>query len=198
MFARVWGVVAGCVIVSGCVPHLTSKDNGEPTGTWSPPENSWTVGEPPSDLEGEGFAEGEYVPDFLLQDQNGDDVSLWQFYGLAIVLDISTMWCSPCQDLAEEAEATYQDYKDLGMVYITVLPEDAEGADPTVEDLQAWVDAFHLTSPVVGDPGKEFSGEAVPDDSYPMLLVIDQEMRVYEDVVPPSDAGIRDALDELL
>ena len=82
----------------GCTPHLES----EPRATCGGEDlvNAWAKSAPPKTLEGEGYARGSVVPDFCMEDQNGDKTSLWQFYGDVILLDISTMWCGPCQQIA--------------------------------------------------------------------------------------------------
>ena len=90
-------------------------------------------------------------------------------------MDISTIWCAPCQEIAADAEETYQHYKDDGLVYITILPENLENENPTVEDLNMWVDAFGLTTPVLADPDKEYTYEAVNDGSYPKILIINTQ-----------------------
>ena len=76
------------LLATGCVPELTS-----PAGTvlevsdYTAPENSWPMGEaPPASLAAEGFGSGQVVPDMRLMDQYGDEVSLWQFYGLVVAL----------------------------------------------------------------------------------------------------------------
>lgn len=184
------------LLASACVPHLNSPQ--EEVSEWEAPVNSWPASQPPDGLQGEGFGEGKLAPDFRLVDQFGDEVSLYQFYGNLVVLDISTMWCSPCRDLAEGLAETQEQYEDEGFMYITVLPENTHGEDPSQEDLNAWVEAFEIPSPVVADPEKDYSGPAVPDGSYPVVLVLDRELVVYRDVSPPTDAAVRTALDELL
>ena len=39
---------------------------------------------------------GHHPCDFELVDQNGTTRSLYEFYGQPIVLDLSAMWCGPC------------------------------------------------------------------------------------------------------
>jgi thiol-disulfide isomerase/thioredoxin len=184
-------------LAGGCVPVLESPDGGvkEP---WVAPENTWPVDVPPAGLEGTGFYEGDVIPDFRLVDQYGDVVSLWQFHGRVVVVDISTMWCGPCRELAEDAEALFQDHEEDGLMYVTVLPENVEGADPTVEDLALWAEHYGLTTPVVADPGKLWAAPAVPQDQYPFVAVLDVDLRVAARPNPPTDANVRAAVDALL
>jgi peroxiredoxin len=186
-------------LLSACVPNLVSPDLGEDSDVpWTAPDNSWFQGQVPSDLEAEGFGVGQVPPDFRLVDQHGDTVSLWQFHGQIIVLDISTMWCSPCRELAEEAQETRDHYQEHGFEYVTLLAEDVEGADPDGTDLQAWVEYYGLEMPVVADPGKVYTSGIVTNGQYPALRVIDRTMRVHASVVTPTDAALRAAVDELL
>jgi thiol-disulfide isomerase/thioredoxin len=143
--------------LAGCVPVLESGDLG-PHEPWAAPDNGWPVGTPPEDLRGEGFYVGQVIPDFRLVDQYGDTVSMWQFHGQVVVVDVSTMWCGPCRELARHAEPLYQEYVDAGLIYVTVLPENVHGGEPTVDDLGLWADQYDLTSPVVADPGKAWAG----------------------------------------
>ncbi len=144
---------------------------------------------------GTGYQEGQVPPDVRLVDQHGDEVSLWQFYGDVVLLDISTMWCGPCQEIASHTEATYEAYKDEGFIYLTVLHEDVDRRPPDDADLEQWDELFGLTSPVLADGGRA-TGAAVT--YYPAVLVIDRTMKVADrpDSLEQStiEAAIEDAL----
>jgi thiol-disulfide isomerase/thioredoxin len=185
------------LLVVGCIPHLYSSDSGG-LGAWEQPENSWVSGTPPSDLTGEGFFQGEVVPDLRGLDQFGSEVSLWQFYGHVLVLDISTMWCAPCQDLARGVQETAEFYEDQGLVYLTLLGEDVEGNPSTAENCQEWADAFSIESPIITDPD-EVRWDIVTDNSYPRVMIINTDMRVLiEEIESPTDPKIRDAIEGAL
>lgn len=187
------------ILVGGCAPHLTSPGGAEDPSdgwTWTAPENEWVSNAPSGELDGEGFSNGEVVRDFLLLDQNGDEVAMWQFYGQLIALDISTMWCAPCRQLALEAEETSAEYAEHGFVYLTILTQNEGGQSPTQEDLGLWASEFGLSSPVIADPDASWSAEAVGTNAlYPQLLVIGRDMRVAQSVEPTTDSNLRAALD---
>ena len=173
-------------------PHLYTDGEDVP---WEAPSNQWYVGDVPVDLEEQGFAVGEVPRDFLVPDQFGDSVSLWQFYGQLVLVDISTLWCAPCQDLAEEAEETYQEYRGAGFVYVTLLPEDLEYEVPSQEDLMLWVDRFELTAPVLADD-MAWAEPLVPSGGFPRLILIGRDMRVIDpEIYPITDARIRELVD---
>lgn len=189
------------LIVTGCAPRLygpvdDDDDSGDGT-TWKSPENTWPSQSPPDGTAGEGFARGQVVPDVRGTDQHGDEVSMWQFAGLVTAVDISTMWCAPCQDLAYGTEEVWQHYKDRPFMHLTVLQQNVEGADPTPEDLALWAtlpslnpDPSHpydlITAPIVGDPqGRGGSAGAVINGQFPVVLIIGPDLEVLERIEPP-------------
>lgn len=188
-------ILALCTVA--CVPVLESPAGGL-GATWEPPDNSWPLSAPPDDLVGEGFYVGQTAPDFLLVDQHGDEVSLWQFYGSVVALDISTMWCGPCQALAQGVEETWLGWREAGFVYVTVLPEDQEGRPTDLDDVRRWAEEFGITAPIVADPGEAYSRDAVTADVYPVVLVLDRELTVGRRLAQPTDENLRAALEELL
>lgn len=183
----------------GCVPVLVTEDTGD-TGdcpSWTAPTNDWPTATPPACLEGQGFSAGEVIPDFRLPDQRGQTVSLWQFFGDVVLVDISTMWCGPCRELAYETQATYEDYADSGFMYVTILAEDNDGQPPDTDDLVTWADYYGIEAPIVGDGDKAFSGQVVFDGTYPRLLLVDRELRVIEEV-DANDQAVRAAIEAAL
>jgi thiol-disulfide isomerase/thioredoxin len=185
-------------IGGGCAPHLTTTGETDEPFEWVAPDNSWSTGDVPSELRGQGFTNGDVPDDLRGLDQFSEEVSLWQFYGNIIVVDISTMWCAPCQELAEDVEETWLEYKDQGVTYITVMPENFEYETPSTEDLVAWADAFGITAPIIAD-SERWSDNLVTGNAYPRVLLIDREMKIaVPNVIPLSDAQIRLEIEELL
>lgn len=192
------------LVAVGCTPVLTtpdgaSGDQGYGTAAdWTAPENSWPTAESlPGDIEAEGWGEGQIPPDFRLTDQFGDEVSLWQFHGKVVALDISTMWCGPCQILAREVDEVQDHYGYEDFIYLTLLPEDVEGDPPDVEDLNVWAERNSVTAPILADYEPDpYAYDIVPDSIWPRVLIIDRNMRVAEDQVQPAaDAAIRAAIE---
>lgn len=190
-----------CLLVLGCIPHLETTgtyDTDEGVlSTWQAPQNRWPLGEPPAALASEGWEPGQVVPDIRVVDQFGEEVSLWQFHDHVILLDISTMWCAPCRELAADTEHTAESYEDQGFVYLTVLQESVEGGPPTLEDLNLWADNFGITGPVVED-GSKATALAVQQNQFPAVLVIGRDLKVQQRVNPPTDAAVRAAVEQAL
>ena len=192
---------AACTLAA-CEPPRLYTAGGGAGGTgadWVLPENGWDVGEaPPSTLKGEGFAVGDVLPDLRLADQHGDEVSAWQWYGMVLAIDVSTMWCGPCRGLAADVDETWADYRDDGFMYITLLPQDQAGAVPDRSDLNNWADQFGISAPVLSDD-VGWSYQIVPDNTYPRIVIVGRDMRVRVDqVTPAEDRAIRSAIEDAL
>jgi len=181
---------------SACAPRLYTEAGLNPQ-TWVAPENSWPLSEPPAALSAEGFAAGQVVPDLRLMDQHAAEVSLWQFHGRIVALDISTMWCAPCQELASGTEETTHQFAGEDFVYLTVLQEDVESEAPDLEDLTLWAEEFGITSPILAD-GEKHTGPAIQQGQFPAVLLIGRDLRVIERVNPADDPSVRAAVADAL
>jgi thiol-disulfide isomerase/thioredoxin len=181
-----------------CVPVLTSPKDSADESCWQTADNDWISATPRADLESTGFGLGEIPPDMCMLDQHGNNVSLWQFYGQVILLDISAEWCAPCQELATEVDHTWKDYEDQGFMYLTILAEDNASQIPNQEVLEQWATDFEITAPVLSD-SEGYRSKLVPTGAYPRLMLIDRTMKVSVDnVTPANDENIRAKIEEAL
>ena len=76
----------GCSNKPACSEENSSSQYGPDNDWYHAPENS--VQEPSNC----GYNEGDTACNFTMVDQNGDDVELYQFWGLVIVLDVYAEW----------------------------------------------------------------------------------------------------------
>ena len=194
--------IAASMLLAGCTPELTTPGGvDEVVGDYVAPENSWKVCDtPPAGLEGEGFSKGEVIPDVRGLDQFGDEVSLWQFHGCVVAVDISTGWCGPCRLLAQEVDEVQHDYDSQGFVYVTLMPENEGGTPPEPVDLMDWSEDWEVSGPIVGDQ-VGWSYEVVPAGSgtFPAVLVVGRDGVITNDgVTPTEDSAIRSAIEAAL
>ncbi|MCB9676798.1 MAG: TlpA family protein disulfide reductase [Alphaproteobacteria bacterium] len=185
------------LLLTACAPHLYSTLDTDGEWTWEAPTNAWPVAEPPAGTLGVGLNVGQTVPELRMVDQNGDEVSTWQFFGRVWVMDISTMWCAPCQELAGSTQATQDHFGWDEFAYITVLQENVESQPPDVDDLGQWAGFFDIDAPVLGD-GDKLTGAAIQNGVYPAVLLIDRNLVVHERVIPANEATLDAAVASLL
>lgn len=182
------------------IPVLETPEDTAPVLDWSAPDNQWPSATPPSSTEGEGYERGQLITDYAFFDQYGDDVSLWQFYGNVVLLDVSAEWCAPCKILAEEVQAAQDDYADQGFVYVSYIAEGNLSQDPvTVDILSKWATDHHISSAPVLASYDDLRPQFAPTATYPRLILIDRNLRVIEDnIFPQNDETIREKLEEAL
>jgi peroxiredoxin len=119
---------------------------------------------------------GERAIDFTLKDQNGQSVSLHDYWGSVILLDFSPQWCGPCQNEASEAEQLYQTYKNSGFVILSVLYQDYQRNPITQDKCKAWAEQYGITFPVLADVDETVFNAFKESDNPPLNIIIDRKM----------------------
>lgn len=130
-----------------------------------------------------GYDVGEIVPDFTLPDQQGADITLSAFAGQRVLLDFSALWCTPCAEAADHAEAAQDDLSaEFPFQYVMVLAEgEVPGNVATVDDAVTWADDHGLSIPVLADvDGVVAPGflAAAGQGALPQFYVLDEDLRV--------------------
>ena len=127
----------------------------------------------------DGTEVGECAVDFAAIDQNGRSRGLYDdFAGNVIVLQIATTWDGASRAQAEELNAFYNEYADLGVEVVTVLVQNNSGENPEVDELAEWVDMFGLDHTVLADEDLYIFSLYNSGYSVPSYAVIGRDMRI--------------------
>jgi thiol-disulfide isomerase/thioredoxin len=130
-----------------------------------------------------GSGEGDNPCNIVAIDHNGDEFDMYANYGSLIVLDLSAMWCGPCNSAGAHAQEVQDMYAADDLIYVTVLVENQHGVPPSEADIQQWATTYgNTTSPVLpGDRGMLVSsGGSWELTSWPTFFYIDREMVIRD------------------
>jgi len=103
----------------------------------------------------------ERAPQFTLPDLRGQDVSLSDFEGRAVVVDFWATWCPPCLFQVPELNTFWKKHRDAGDVAVVGVAVDAEGA----EVVGPWVAEQGVEYPIlIGDESlaRRFGAQGFP------------------------------------
>lgn len=126
---------------------------------------------------------GDHPCNFTLLDQDNKEVSLYDFYGSTVILDLSAMWCGPCQMAGGDVQSTIERFADEDIRYVTVLIENLQGDPPNQSDVQSWATNLGIeTEPILQGSRSFINNDATigwPLESWPTFILITSEMEIY-------------------
>jgi len=105
---------------------------------------------------------GFYAPDLLLQNLSGQEISLRDFQGQAIILNFWATWCPPCKAEMPDLQKVYLQFQGRGLVVIGINRTDQEN----YSEVPDFIQANEITFPVLLDPtgeiAKKYNVSALP------------------------------------
>ena len=146
-----------------------------------------------ADYRATAVEESRRAPDFTLPDlASGPSISLRDFRGRIVVLNMWASWCLPCREEARGLQATWQTYRSRGVQFLGSNYADDRYA------ARAFAEEFGITYPSVFDP----SGRLAADYGFfglPSTFVIDGSQRIRVSFTGYVTAKqLRRSLDQLL
>lgn len=120
-----------------------------------------------------GPREGLYPPPFALPNLDGVEVSLSDFEGKVVVLDLWATWCGPCKVEIPYLVELYEEFKDEGVVVIGV-GLDQGGASI----LRPFVEENNVTYPIL--VGNRSVAQAYNVSGIPTTFMIGRDGRIHK------------------
>jgi cytochrome c biogenesis protein CcmG/thiol:disulfide interchange protein DsbE len=125
---------------------------------------------------------GRPAPDFTLAQLDGQRLTLSALRGQVVVINFWASWCAECRTEQSALNATWQQFRDAGLVVVGVNFED------TSADARDYVRSAGLSYPVVEDTDSRtalaFGVRGVPE-----TFIVDQSGRTVDRVIGPVDAA---------
>ncbi len=132
-----------------------SLENANPTGAILPQN-------------GEVPAKGMLAPDFHLTTLKGEDVSLSDYKGQVVAVNLWATWCPPCRAELPGINAVYDAYAADGLVMLAVNGREEESL------VSSYIESEGFTFPVLLDPeGQVMSIYSIY--SFPTTYIIDRD-----------------------
>ncbi len=85
------------------------------------------------------------VPDFTALDYNNNEVTLSEYFGKPIVLNMWASWCPPCKNEMPHFESAYKEHKDVQFLMLNMTASDS------MKDAKDYIESEGYTFPVLFD-----------------------------------------------
>lgn len=124
---------------------------------------------------------GQPAPDFTFPDLHGKEVSLSDYRGKVVLVNIWATWCGPCRDEMPSMQRLYERLKgkDFEILAVSIDSTGSKAVAPFMEEL-------NLTFPALLDPeGKIRTLYGIT--GVPESYVVDKKGILVEKVIGPLD-----------
>ncbi|MBN1666398.1 MAG: TlpA family protein disulfide reductase [Anaerolineales bacterium] len=139
--------------------------------------------------------EGFLAPEFTLESLSGEPISLADYRGQVVLINLWASWCPPCRAEMPAMQAAYRDYQEQGF---TILAVNATNQDNLAEAAQ-FVAQNQLSFPILLDTQGRVS-DLYQLRSLPTSFIIDRAGIVREVIIggPMSETLIQTKIAALL
>ena len=120
---------------------------------------------------------GTPAPEFTLPDLNGNMVSLTDYKGRVVLLNIWATWCLPCVEEMPSMEKLHQEMKDEDFIILAVSI-DSLGEEVVIPFVKKHNLSFTVLVDKKATLKKRYQATGVPES-----IIIDREGRVVEKVI---------------
>jgi peroxiredoxin len=116
---------------------------------------------------GPGGLAGQTAPVFALRDDRGAPVSLPQYRGKIVVMNLWASWCPPCREEMPDLQRLSETYSARGLAIVGVN----EGESP--ERARAFAAALHIRFPIWVDTAERY-GRTYAALGLPTTVIVDR------------------------
>jgi thiol-disulfide isomerase/thioredoxin len=172
-------VLLAGVTLTGC-----SSGAGSDAGAGFVAGNGTITSIPAADRKAPGPVSGDTL--------DGKHVSLGDYLGKVVVVNVWGSWCGPCRAEAPMLAQAARDYQGQDVVFLGI-----DSRDTSTENALAFVRGFDIPYPSIYDPTGQallaFRGTVAPN-AVPSTVIIDAQGRVSGSVLGSATRGTIDGL----
>lgn len=124
---------------------------------------------------------GQTAPDFTFPDLDGRKVSLSDYRGKVVLVNIWATWCPPCREEMPSMQKLYERFKgqDFEILAVSIDADGREAVAPFVQQM-------NLTFPALLDPNEKIRS-LYAITGVPESFIIDRNGILVERVIGPLD-----------
>jgi peroxiredoxin len=134
------------------------------------------------------MGKGVTAPNFTLPDLSGKMVSLADYKGKVVLLNIWATWCRPCVEEMPSMEKLYQELKDEDFEILAVSV-DVSGAKAVIPFMKKHKLSFPALADTKGTIKSLYQTTGVPES-----FIIDKDGIIAEKIIGPRDWATPDAI----
>jgi peroxiredoxin len=141
-------------------------------------------------------AAGDRAANFTLDALDGHKISLTDFHGKVVFLNIWATWCGPCREEMPSMETLYDELKGNKDFVMLAVSQDSKGRTAVAPYVQK--NGYHFT--ILLDPDNKV-GESYDVSGVPETFIIDRRGRIVAHHMGAFDwsrPDVKEALTELL
>ncbi|QQK79799.1 TlpA family protein disulfide reductase [Salicibibacter cibi] len=127
-----------------------------------------------------GVNQGEQAPAFELPDVDGESISLSDFDGDFVVLNLWASWCEPCIREFPVLDQVHETYENDG---VNVVAVNMTTTERRPEDAVEFLDENPVTMPIAFDEEGEFADDYPPTDGMPTTYFINEDGIIVDIVI---------------
>jgi cytochrome c biogenesis protein CcmG/thiol:disulfide interchange protein DsbE len=124
---------------------------------------------------------GQPAPDFTFPDLDGKEISLSEFRGKVVLVNIWATWCPPCRDEMPSMQKLYEKFKgrDFEILAVSIDADGREAVAPFIQQM-------NLTFPALLDPNEKIRS-LYAITGVPESFIIDKNGILVDRVIGPLD-----------
>lgn len=138
-----------------------------------------------------GAAVGFKAPDFSLMDLDGNPVSLSDYRGKVVLLNIWATYCGPCRKEMPSLDGLMKEMADYGFVILAISIDPGKS-----EDVREFMEENGYAFKVLHDPKKKISARYY-FTGIPTTYIIDMNGIIVDKAVGSEDWERKDRIDQL-